>query len=205
MENEVRFVFASNASQLTVHAFASGLVAVVAHNPKFAIRDFSGEAKSVPGSLKQATIRMSIKASSLDLLDEVSECDEREIRRLTMDEVLKAESFPHIVFESSQVTAVKVNENLYRATIVGHLTLHGVNRTHSFDAQIVAGEDSLRGYGDFHVKHTDFGIPIAAIAGGTLKMKDEVKLAFFVIARKEESVQELLAPHNGDASAGCAL
>ena len=28
-------------SQLTVHAFASGLAAVVAHNPKFAIRDFS--------------------------------------------------------------------------------------------------------------------------------------------------------------------
>lgn len=132
----------------------------------------------------------------------MSEYDEREIRRVTLDEVLKAESFPDIVFESSQVTAVKVNENLYRATMAGTLTLHGVNRTHSFDAQVVVGEDRLRGYGDFHVKQTDFGIPIAAIAGGTLRMRDEVNLAFFVIARKEESVQEPPTRHNGDASAG---
>ncbi|MGA7915940.1 MAG: hypothetical protein WCA00_11945 [Candidatus Acidiferrales bacterium] len=67
MENEVRFVFDSNASQLTAHAFANGVVAVVAHIPKFAIRDFSSEAKFGPGSLKQATIRMNIKAFFLGL------------------------------------------------------------------------------------------------------------------------------------------
>jgi hypothetical protein len=81
VENEVRFVFDPNASQLTAHAFASGLVAVVVHNPKFAVRDFSGEARFLAGNLTQATIRMSIKVSSLLLLDEVSEYDEREIRR----------------------------------------------------------------------------------------------------------------------------
>ncbi|MFZ3215995.1 MAG: YceI family protein [Candidatus Acidiferrales bacterium] len=184
MEAPVRYEFDPHASQLTVHAFASGLVAVVAHNPKFAIRDFSGKAQFVPGGLAQATLRVNIKANSLTLMDEVSEYDQREIHRVMSEEVLETRPFPEIVFESSQVTAVKVSESLFRATIVGNLTMHGVTHTHSFSAQVVAGDESLRGYGDFTVKQTDYGIQIASVAGGTLKMKDEVKIAFFIIARK---------------------
>jgi polyisoprenoid-binding protein YceI len=185
METQVRFVFDPKASQFTAHAFASGLVAVVAHNPKFAIRDFSGNARFVPGNLEQASVNMKLKASSLNLLDEVSEYDRGEIQRVTFDEVLDVKSFPDIVFESAQVTATKVSDNLYNAAILGNLTLHGVTRTHSFRAQVVVGDDSLRGYGDFTIRQAEFGIETAAIAGGTLKMKDEVKVAFFIIARKE--------------------
>jgi polyisoprenoid-binding protein YceI len=191
MEKQVRFVFDSSASQLTAHAFASGLVAVVAHNPKFAIREFSGEATFASDTLAQASLRMRIKAPSLNLLDEVSEYDEKEIRRVTMDEVLDAKRYPEIVFQSSQITAMKISENLYRATIAGNLALHGITRSHSFHAQVVVGEDSLRGYGDFTVKQTEYGIQVASVAGGTLKMRDEVKIAFFIIARKVEGAGEL--------------
>lgn len=89
VEHQVRFVFDSTRSQLTAHAFASGLVAVAAHNRKFALRDFFGEAKFGSDSLAQATIRISITASCLLLLDEASEYDECEIRRVTMGEVHK--------------------------------------------------------------------------------------------------------------------
>jgi polyisoprenoid-binding protein YceI len=92
-------------SQLTVHAFASGLAAVVAHNPKFAIRDFSGDARYTPGTLGNASIRLRIKSSSLDLMDEVSEHDRREIGRVTFDEVLETKRFPEIAYESKHVTA----------------------------------------------------------------------------------------------------
>jgi polyisoprenoid-binding protein YceI len=68
--------------------------------------------------------------------------------------------------------------------VMGNLTLHNVKRLHSFDAQVVVGEDTLRSYGDFTVKQTDHHIKIASVAGGTLKMKDDVRLSFFVIARK---------------------
>lgn len=180
-----RFVFDPKASQLTVHAFASGLASVVAHNPKFAIQEFSGEAKFQSGTLAQAAVRMDIKVGSMALMDEVSEYDRREIQRVTFEEVLESESFPRIEFQSSQVIVTKVSENLYKAAITGDLTLHGVTNAQRFEAQVVAGEDSLRGYGNFAVKQTSFGIRIASIANGTLKMKDELKIAFFIIARKE--------------------
>lgn len=185
MESLARFVFDPKASQLTVHAFASGLVAVVSHNPRFAVRDFSGEAKFVPRSLAQASLRVKIRVASLTLLDEVSEYDQREIQRVMFDEVLAAKSFPEIVFESASVTTNAISENLYRATIDGNLTLHGITHTQNFNAQVVVGEESLRGYGDFYVKQTDYGIQTASVAGGTLKMKDELKIAFFMIGRRE--------------------
>jgi polyisoprenoid-binding protein YceI len=172
-------------SQLTVHAFASGLAAVVAHNPKFAIRDFSGDARFTPGTLGDASLRLKIKSSSLDLMDEVSEYDRREIGRVTFDEVLETKKFPEIAYESKHVTAAQLGENLYAATIAGDLALHGVTNRVEFTAQVVVGQDTLRGYGNFSVKQTEFGISVASIAGGTLKMKDELKIAFFIVAKKQ--------------------
>ena len=51
MALHVRYEMDAKVSQFTVHAFASGLAAVVAHGPKFAIRDFSGVAEFVPGTM----------------------------------------------------------------------------------------------------------------------------------------------------------
>ena len=185
MSARVRYEMDANVSQFTVHAFASGLAAVVAHNPKFAIRDFSGEAEFVPGTLAEASIRMKIKASSLELQDEVSEYDLHEIKRVAFQEVLEISKFPEIVYESSQVTVNRLSENLFAASITGSLGLHGVKNRVDFTAQVVVGEDTLRGYGNFAVKQSDFGIATASIAGGTLKMKDELKLAFFIVAKKQ--------------------
>jgi hypothetical protein len=34
------------------------------------------------------------------------------------------------------------------------------------------------------VKQTEYGLRIASIAGGALKMKDDVRVSFYIIARK---------------------
>ncbi len=185
MSDYVRYSMDAAQSQFTVHAFASGLAAVVAHNPKFAIRDFSGEAQFVLDTLRDASIRIRIKAASLELMDEVSEYDRGEIDRVTFSEVLEVSRFPEIVYTSSQIRATRLSENLYGTTIAGKLTLHGVTDELDFSAQVVIGEDALRGYGSFSVKQSQYDIAIASIAGGTLKIRDELKIAFFIIAKKQ--------------------
>ena len=77
------------------------------------------------------------------------------------------------------------SENLYATTIAGKLTLHGVTNELDFSGQVVIGEDTLRGYGSFPVKQSKYDIAIASIAGGTLKIRDELKIAFFIIAKKQ--------------------
>ena len=185
MSDHVRYSLDAVQSQFTVHAFASGLAAVVAHNPKFAIRDFSGEARFIPDTLRDASIQVRIKAASLELMDEVSEYDRGEIDRVMFNEVLEASRFPEIVYTSTQIAATRLSENLYATTIAGKLTLHGVTNELDFSGQVVIGEDTLRGYGSFLVKQSKYDIAIASIAGGTLKMRDELKIAFFIIAKKQ--------------------
>jgi len=185
MSDYVRYSMDAAQSQFTVHAFASGLAAVVAHNPKFAIRAFSGEAQFIPDTLRDASIRVRIKAASLELMDEVSEYDRGEIDRVMFNEVLEASRFPEIVYTSTQIAATRLSENLYATTIAGKLTLHGVTNELDFSAQVVIGDDTLRGYGSFPVKQSKYDIAIASIAGGTLKMRDELKIAFFIIAKKQ--------------------
>ena len=43
----------------------------------------------------------------------------------------------------------------------------------------------LRAFGEFTLRQTDFGIKLVSVAGGTLKVKDEVQVSFDMVARKQ--------------------
>ena len=42
----------------------------------------------------------------------------------------------------------------------------------------------LRANGEFSVRQTDYGIKPVSVAGGALKLKDELKCSFDIVARK---------------------
>jgi polyisoprenoid-binding protein YceI len=179
------FAIDARASLFTVQAFAAGMVAVVAHSPKFAIRDMAGDIEFVPGSIEKASVQLTINISSLEIMDEVSSSDRREIERVMFDEVLEQNAYPNIKYKSSLVSASKTAENMYRVNVSGDLALHGITRQVGLDAQVVIGEDTLRAQGSFSLLQPDFGLKIASIAGGTLKVKEELKCAYFIVARRQ--------------------
>jgi hypothetical protein len=45
--------------------------------------------------------------------------------------------------------------------------------------------DTLRAYGEFSIRQSDYGIAPVSAAGGTLKLKDELKFNFDITARTE--------------------
>lgn len=175
----------ARASQFTVKAFASGLISVIAHSPSFAIREIAGEVRVNSPSFADASVWMMINPAGLQLLDEVTQEDSRVINRVMHYEVLESAKYPNISFESRRVTVAKLGENLYRASIVGDLTLHGVTRSVTVYAQTVISEDTIRAIGDFTILQTDFGINIVSVAGSTLRLKDELRMGFFIIARRK--------------------
>jgi polyisoprenoid-binding protein YceI len=101
-------------------------------------------------------------------------------------EVLDTAEFPEITYDSSEVTADKLKEDLYRLNVRGSLTLHGISNDQDFVAQASLGVDSVRAHGTFTLLQSDYNIRIASIAGGTLKLQDELKFSFYVVARKTE-------------------
>jgi hypothetical protein len=49
---------------------------------------------------------------------------------------------------------------------------------------VTVDQDNLRANGEFTVRQTDFRIKLVSVAGGTLKLKDELKLSFDVSAHR---------------------
>jgi polyisoprenoid-binding protein YceI len=180
------FAIDARASLFTVQAFAAGIVAVVAHSPKFAIREMVGEMEFVPETMEKASLQLTIVVGSLEIMDEVSAMDRREIERVMFDEVLQKSVYPRIEYKSSRVSASKTGENVFRVNVNGDLTLHGITRGVGLEAQVVAGEDTLRAQGSFTLMQSDYGLRIASVAGGTLKLKDELRCAYFILGRRQD-------------------
>jgi polyisoprenoid-binding protein YceI len=100
-------------------------------------------------------------------------------------EVLETAKYPEIVFDSSKVSASKAGDGQYWINLVGDLSLHGVTSTQPVAAQVALMGDTLRAYGEFALRQTTFGIKLVSVAGGTLKVKDELKCSFDIVARKQ--------------------
>jgi polyisoprenoid-binding protein YceI len=181
----VHYTIDPASSRFTVRAFAAGLLAGLGHNPVIAIRDFSGEVNFTPDDLTKSSVGITIQAGSFEVQNDVSEKDLREITRTMNDQVLEVKRFPEIAFESRQVSGMKLGESLYVVKVEGDLFLHGVTRPQTLSANVAPGDDKLRAYGEFSIKQSDFKIKLVSVAGGALKLKDELKLLFDIIAKKD--------------------
>lgn len=175
-------------SRFTVQAFATGLLSGFGHNPTIAIRDFMADIRFVPQTFANASFRLEVKADSLAVIDDVKEKDRLEIEEMMYRQVLETSTYPDIIFQSTSVTVTRIVPGRYKARIIGDLTLHGVTRTGIWlQAQLTISEDQLRAQGDFPLKQSDFKIKPVSVAAGALKLKDEVKFNFDILARPESS------------------
>jgi polyisoprenoid-binding protein YceI len=75
---------------------------------------------------------------------------------------------------------------LFSASINGDLTMHGVTRKQPIAARGAMFGSMLRASGDFTLDQTDYNIKLVSVAGGALKLKDELKFSFEIVARKQE-------------------
>jgi polyisoprenoid-binding protein YceI len=180
----VRFVMDAEASLFTVHALASGMIALVAHSPKFAIRKFEGTLTFVPDCVSKSSLELTIHLDSLDLLDEVAALERREIERVMFKEVLETHRHPIATFKSTEVTVGEASEHLHRLTISGDLHFHGVTGNLVIESHVLLGEQTVKAQGAFVLSQSQFGLKIASIAGKSIKLKDDLKFAYFMIGRR---------------------
>lgn len=179
-----RYVIDPTVSRFTVQAFASGLLSAFGHNPKIAIRDISGEARFNPAAVEQSSLHLIVKAASLTVTDNISDKDRRDIERDMREKVLEVDKNPEIVFDVPTVVVKAQSDAGYDVILKGSLALHGVNRGQAVPARITLTGDMLRAFGEFALRQSEYGIKPPSAVGGGLKVKDEVKLTFDIVARK---------------------
>jgi polyisoprenoid-binding protein YceI len=184
-ETTVHYVADRRASQFTVQVFSGGILSALGHSPTIIIRDFTAEADVNPDNLEQASLKVVIQAASLSVKDDISDKDRREIERMMQQEILETSSYPEIVYEGSGIAATKAGEGQYSITLNGDLSMHGVTRPQTVPARVALTADSFRVFGNFTLRQTDYDLKLASVAGGALKVKDELKFSFNILARKK--------------------
>ncbi len=181
-----RFVVDANASRFIVQAYATGLLSAMGHNPVIGIRKFSGEVRFNSETLEASGFKLAIDAASLSVENDISDKDRREMEKHMNEEVLEVGKYPDIVYEASQVSVTKLGDAMYSAAVNGNLRFRGVARSQPVTVRIAAFGEMLRASGDFTLRQSDYQIRPISVAGGALKLKDELKFSFELVVRKKE-------------------
>ena len=181
-----RYVIDGRSSRFTVQAFATGLLSKMGHNPTIGIRDFSGEMRFNPDKLEAGSFHIVVKTAFLIVQDDISAKDLKEMERLMTQEVLETAKFPEIIYDAPTISVTRMGDALCSGTLNGNLTLHGVTRSQRIVVRVALFGSMLRASGDFSLDQTDYNIKLVSVAGGALKLKDELKFSFEIVARKQE-------------------
>ncbi len=184
-DETVPYIIDASASRFTVRAFASGLFSGFGHNPTISVPDFAGEARFDPETLEQASLKFSVHADSLAVADDVNAKDRQDIENRMKQDVLETSRFPEILYQSTQIIAKAIGGPRFSVVLKGDLTLHGVTRSQDILAQVMLVDGTLRASGDFSLLQSNFDIRLVSVAGGALKVKDELKLNFNIVARQQ--------------------
>jgi polyisoprenoid-binding protein YceI len=179
------YVVDARASRFTVQAFATGILSAMGHNPKIGIRTFNGEVNFNPETAEGNGFRLVMQANSLSVLDDVSDKDRREIEHMVNEQVLEVSKYPEILYEAAAVSVQRLESTLYSATLNGNLNFHGITNAQQVTARIAGFGEMLRASGEFTLRQTDYGIKPISVAGGAMKVKDELKFSFEMVARKQ--------------------
>ena len=181
----VRFRIAASRSRFTVEGFAEGMLSMFGHNPVIAICGFGGDVRCNPETLEAGSLLMLVQADSLAVVNKVSDKDRTEMERGMREDVLEIARYPEVVFMSTKIAANRTSAGNFQARINGNLSLHGITHDQQINAQVTLNETSLRAQGEFPLKQSDYRIKPVSAAGGTLKMKDELKLSFDIVAERQ--------------------
>jgi hypothetical protein len=163
-----------NESSLTIRVFKSGVLSGFAH-------DHQIQAPIAEGSIDPSatpSVQLRVDSRMLRVLDPEIPADRRAEIQDTMQgaAVLDVGRFPEISYRSTTISS----GGDAHWKVQGILTLHGEKQPVAVDVSFEGGH--YRGSAAF--KQSAFGITPIRIAGGTVKVKDEIKIEFDIVPAK---------------------
>ena len=164
-------------SVVTIRVLKTGFLKGLGDN-----HDIRGTVKE--GSINDANpaeVHIVVDAQALRVLDPgTAEKDRAQIQtRMLGPEVLDVNRFPEIRFDSDSAE----HSESGAWNVRGRLTLHGQSR--ALVATVKADQGHYKG--SFALRQTDFGITPVSVAGGAVKVKDELRIDFDILTKAARS------------------
>src|SRR5262245_30095636 len=158
-------------SKLTVFVYKSGVFSAFADNHVIDAPIASAAITTTPSP----AIELVVNAADLVPLDpDLDQAKRAEVRtRMLSADVLDTARFPTIKFVSTAIEPAGSD----RWNVSGNLTIRDITKPVTLP---VAKSDG-RYHGETRIRQTDFGIKPIRIAGGTVNVKDELKIEFDIV------------------------
>jgi polyisoprenoid-binding protein YceI len=158
-------------SSLKIRVFKSGAFSAFAHDHEIQAPIDEGKIDSSASP----SVQLRVDSRKMRVLDSDISVEKRTEIQHTMEgtAVLDVEHFPEISYRSTAIA--KTGDAHWE--VRGNLNLHGQNQL----VVVVVSLDGGHYRGSASFKQSDFGISPIRIAGGTVKVKDEVKIEFDIV------------------------
>jgi polyisoprenoid-binding protein YceI len=182
----VIYTLDASRSKFMAHTGRSGLLWFKGHGHHLAARDFSGQVELTPGTILPASLRLVVKAASLQetgaaFTDEQKKIINKELH----DIVFHPDQYPDIVFQSTNVTAKPAKSGGgFDVKLTGDLTLHGATRRIEIPATVTLNGDEMRAIGKFSIDRDDFKVKATSAAHGMVRVSNTVKFEFDIVGRR---------------------
>ena len=159
-------------SVMTVRVFKSGMFSAFGHD-----HEISAPIRDGKFSEGDRSVDLTVDARQMRVMDkDVSDKDRAEIQENMLGpKVLDTGQFPEIRFRSTAVEPAGDG----RWTVSGDLTVHGKIRPVKLDVKVQNGHYQ----GSAQLKQRDFGIEPISVGGGAVKVKDELRVEFDIVAK----------------------
>jgi len=159
---------------MTVYVYKQGLFAFAADNHEVSAPIIAGALDDTAHS-----VSITVDAAKMQVLDPRAPADRRATVQAKMlsDAVLDVGKYPRIEFRSSSIKPAGAKQ----MSVIGDLTLHG--QTHEIHLDVTM-TDATHATGSAMIRQSEFGITPIRIAGGTVRVKDDVKVEFEIAFAK---------------------
>jgi len=170
----------SSKGYFRIHVGTGGLFGGFAHEHLIEADKIEGCATIKRGDFAHSSIKLAF--SKLRVIDPKESAKDRADVQKTMDtEVLRVSEFPQVSFES---TSVQGSEDAGQMTVTGNLTIRGRTILVTIPLELTHFEDgTYRATGKYNFKQSSFGIKPIQLAGGTIKVKDQLQTEFEIFLR----------------------
>ncbi len=173
-------------SQVLVILTQEGLMARRYPNHRVEVRNFSGKIEVSLKDESQAAVEIEAESKSLTNVDQnMSEFERKEFHGILNNTVVESDKFPKIKFVSAAASDAKKSGANLSFTLSGDLTLHGVTKQVSFPVNVTMTKEQLRATGEGKLKQSDFGMKPYSGGLGMIKIGDEVKVNFVIVAKSQ--------------------
>jgi polyisoprenoid-binding protein YceI len=162
----------SQKSVMTVRVFKSGMFSAFGHD-----HEISAPIKDGKFSETDRSVELTVDARQMRVMDkDVSDKDRAEIQENMLGpKVLDTAQFAEIRFHSTAVEPAGDG----RWTVTGDLMIHG----HSHPVKLAVQAKNGHYQGSAELKQRDFGIEPISVGGGAVKVKNELRVEFDIVAK----------------------